>query len=149
MMTLYHGPRACSLAALSLMHHLQMPVRLVVFDLRKNEHRQPDFLALNALGQVPVLVDGDFVVAQLGAVLGYIARHDGGGVLPELNSREVAEQERWMYYFASVLHIQFAHFWRPERFDDDASSHASLRATSLVRLTQSFKELDAGVGTRT
>jgi glutathione S-transferase len=149
MITLYHGPRACSLAALSLLHHLQMPFRLKVMDLQKNDQRRPDFLALNPRGQVPVLVDGDFVLTQLGAILGYITRLDTGAGLPKLSSREVAEQERWMYYFASVLHIQFAHFWRPERFDDDSLSHASLRATSLVRLTQSFKELDASVGTKT
>lgn len=147
MIKLYHGPRACSLAAVSLLHYLQVPFQLEVLDLRKNDQRTPDFLALNPLGQVPVLVDGDFVLTQLGAILGYIARAETNGGLPMLCSREVAEQERHMYYFASVLHIQFAHFWRPERFDDDALSHASLRARAVKRLTQSFTELDSSLCT--
>ena len=36
---------------------LGLPVELIDVDLPKGEHKQPAFLALNPLGQVPVLVD--------------------------------------------------------------------------------------------
>ncbi|MBI2381715.1 MAG: glutathione S-transferase family protein [Gammaproteobacteria bacterium] len=149
MIKLYHAPRACSLAALSLLHHLDAPFQLELMDLRRNEHRQSGFLALNPLGQVPVLVDGDFVLTQLGAILGHIARLHGAGRLPELNAREQAEQERWMYFFASVLHIQFAGYWRPERFSDDVLGHEAIRATARKHLAQAFAERNAAMGRKT
>lgn len=154
MFKLYHAPRACSLAALSLLHHLGLPFQLELLDLRRNDHRQAGFLGLNPLGQVPVLVDGDFVLTQLGAILGHIVRrhrveHPDKSRLPALSAREEAEQERWMYFFASVLHIQFAGYWRPERFGEDVLGHEALRATALKRLRASFAERNAALGHKT
>ncbi|MBV1858745.1 MAG: glutathione S-transferase family protein [Nannocystaceae bacterium] len=52
----------------------------VVVDLMAGEHRKPDFLALNPLGQVPVLVDGETVVRDSTAILVYLAlSHDPEG----------------------------------------------------------------------
>lgn len=42
-------------------------------DLMRGAQRQPEFLALNPLGQVPVLVDGDTVLADSNAILVYLA----------------------------------------------------------------------------
>jgi len=39
-----------------------------------DEHKQPDYLALNPLGQVPVLTDGDLVLRDSSAILVYLAR---------------------------------------------------------------------------
>ncbi|MEM8505049.1 MAG: glutathione S-transferase [Cyanobacteria bacterium P01_D01_bin.1] len=46
-------------------------------DLLNGEHKQPEFLALNPFGQVPVLVDGETVVADAQAALVYLARQYG------------------------------------------------------------------------
>lgn len=46
--------------------------------LEKGEHQQPPFLALNPFAQVPVLQDGDMVLADAQAILVYLAREYGG-----------------------------------------------------------------------
>jgi glutathione S-transferase len=46
-------------------------------DLGAGAHKQPDFLALNRFGQVPVLVDGDAVIADSNAILVYLAKTFG------------------------------------------------------------------------
>ncbi|PSB32439.1 glutathione S-transferase family protein [Stenomitos frigidus] len=57
---------------------------LVAVDLKSGEHKKPPFLALNAFGQVPVLVDGDVVIRDSQAILVYLARRYGGSDwLPE------------------------------------------------------------------
>lgn len=38
------------------------------------EHKQPDFLALNPLGQIPVLVDDDLVLRDAQAILVYLSQ---------------------------------------------------------------------------
>lgn len=47
---------------------------LIEVDLAKGEHKQPAFLKLNSLGQVPVLVDGDIVIQDSNAILVYLAK---------------------------------------------------------------------------
>ena len=53
---------------------LAVPHELVPVDLASGAQRSPAFLALNPLGQVPVLEDGDVVVADSNAILVWLAR---------------------------------------------------------------------------
>jgi glutathione S-transferase len=46
----------------------------IVVNLPAGEHKQPDFLAMNPLGQVPVLTDGDLTLRDSTAILTYLAR---------------------------------------------------------------------------
>jgi len=46
----------------------------IVIDFFKGEHKDPEFLKLNSLGQVPVLVDGDTVLRDSTAALVYLAK---------------------------------------------------------------------------
>lgn len=57
----------------------------------------PQFRALNPFGQIPVLQDGDLVLADSNAILVYLAkRYDaGGGWLPEEPSA-AAQVQRWL-----------------------------------------------------
>ncbi len=66
----------------------------------------PAFLALNPLGQVPVLQDGDLVLADSNAILVYLAkRHDPAGTwLPEA-PEAAARVQRWLSIAAGeVMH---------------------------------------------
>jgi len=52
---------------------LGLSAELINVDLMNGEHKQEDFLKKNRFGQVPVLVDGDKVVADSNAILIYLA----------------------------------------------------------------------------
>lgn len=45
----------------------------IFVDLQSGAHKAPEFLAMNPLGQVPVLVDGDLTLRDSTAILIYIA----------------------------------------------------------------------------
>ncbi len=60
--------------ARTLLSLLNVPYEHVVIDMKAGAHKAPEFLALNPLGQVPVLVDGDLVLRDSTAILIYIAR---------------------------------------------------------------------------
>jgi glutathione S-transferase len=66
----------------------------VAVDFARAEHKSPAFLQLNPVGQVPVLVDGDFRLAESVAICSYVidkAGSDLGGKTPE----ERAQALRW------------------------------------------------------
>jgi glutathione S-transferase len=52
-------------------------------DLDAGEQKRPEFLALNPHGKIPVLVDGDFELAESDAILWYLGeRFPESGLLP-------------------------------------------------------------------
>lgn len=53
------------------------PAEIVDVDLGNGAHKSPDFLKLNPLGQVPVLVDGAVVLGDSNAILVYLAESRG------------------------------------------------------------------------
>ena len=60
-----------------------IPLDIVAVDFMAAEHKQPTFLGLNPLGELPVLVDGDFVLRDSQAILVYLAlKHGGEAWLP-------------------------------------------------------------------
>ncbi len=68
----------------------------VFVDFFNGATRTPAFRALNPMGEVPVLVDGDTVLTQSGVILDYISSKNGklGGKL----AAERREVLRWMFW---------------------------------------------------
>lgn len=56
---------------------LGLPAELIEVDLRAGAHKQPEFLAKNPYGQVPVIEDGDVTLADSNAILVYLATKYG------------------------------------------------------------------------
>lgn len=79
--------------ALSL---LGLPCELVHVDLTRGAHKQPEFLARNAFGQVPVLEDGDVTLADSTAILVYLGeRYDETGRFWPRTAHGKAAVQRW------------------------------------------------------
>lgn len=103
-MKLYHHPmsghahRAALFASL-----LGVPHELVEVDLMAGAHKQPGFLRLNPFGQVPMLEDGDVVIADSNAILVYLAKKAGrGDWLPE-DAQGAAQVQRWLSVAAGEI----------------------------------------------
>ncbi|MEG4317542.1 MULTISPECIES: glutathione S-transferase N-terminal domain-containing protein [unclassified Microcoleus] len=52
-----------------LLSLLNLEYEWIKVDLMKGEHKSPEFLALNPFGQVPLLVDGDTILADAQSIL--------------------------------------------------------------------------------
>ena len=115
-------------------------------DLMTDEQHGAEFLALNPRGEVPLLVDGDLVLADSAAILVYLAgKHPGGGWWSE-EPDEQAEIVQWLAFAASC--VQFGVFTAravvsfgipanglPADFPHDVLAEARIRgAKSLGRL---------------
>ena len=60
------------------------------------------FLAINPMGQIPVMVDGDLVLTESLAITLYIARLHGGPLAPA-NDAETALMEQWALFATSSI----------------------------------------------
>lgn len=79
-----------------LLSLLGLDYEWIKVDLMKNAHKQPEFLALNSFGQVPVLVDGDLVLADAQAILVYLARQYGNESWLPLDAESMSRVVRWL-----------------------------------------------------
>ena len=73
MMKLYWSPRTRSFSALWLMEETGQPYERVLTDISKGAQRTPEYLAINPMGKVPALVDGDAALGESAAICAYIA----------------------------------------------------------------------------
>ncbi len=85
------------LSALGLEHEL-VPV-----DIFAGEHKQPTFLKLNPLGQIPALTDGDVTLRDSQAMLIYLARRYGDGAWLPLEPEPMAAVVQWLLTAANEL----------------------------------------------
>ncbi len=93
-----HAHRAVLFASL-----LGVPHQLIEVDLAAAAHKSPEFLKLNPFGQIPVLEDGDLVIADSNAILVYLAKKAGrSDWLPE-DAAGAARVQRWLSVAAGEL----------------------------------------------
>ena len=74
-MKLYHSPRARSLRVLWMLEEMGLPYELEVLPFPPTTN--PALLAVNPLGTVPVLIDGDVLMTESNAILEYLGRRHG------------------------------------------------------------------------
>ena len=125
--------------------------------LTRGEHREPSFLAVNPLHQVPAMMHGDFRLAEASAIMRYLVDLDGSsdrwiGATPRARAR-TNQLLSWHHtntrtrltldYFLPVL-LMPAYFAAPPP-DDAAHRRAECRA-SLERLESLLREGDPYLG---
>ena len=77
-MKLYACPGTCSLAPHIALHELEVDHQLILINLKKGEGRTPEFLQLNPLGQVPVLLgEHGEVLTEVAAILLFLFQQHG------------------------------------------------------------------------
>ena len=59
----------------------------------------PELIAVHPLGKSPVITDGDFTIAESGAIVDYIIRRHGrGAMMPSTGSAEYEAYNEWLHY---------------------------------------------------
>ncbi|MGY0651581.1 glutathione S-transferase family protein [Luteimonas sp. A537] len=133
-MKLYSKPGACSTAVHVALQWSGGPFEVEILD--GSSMKAPAFLAINPSGAVPALIDGDFVLTQNAAIMGYIADlRPQAGLAGDGSPRQRAEAARWLAFVNSDLHPAFKPIFGPSRYIGDESRHDALKAAArkLVR----------------
>lgn len=86
-----------------LLSLLQLPTELVFVDIPNGAHKKPEFLALNAFGQVPVIDDNGTILSDSNAILVYLAKKYGKGAWLSEEPVAAARIQRWLSVAAGQL----------------------------------------------
>lgn len=81
--------------------------------------KEADYLKLNPMGQVPLLVDGDWTLTQNVAIVSYL--HDlapQAGIFGKGDARSQAKARQWLAFANADLHRQFSLIFGAVRYID-------------------------------
>jgi len=103
-MKLYHYPLSGHAHRAALFLSLTgLPHELIEVDLAAGAHKRPEFLALNAFGEVPVLDDDGTIIADSLAILVYVARKVGPSHWLPTEPVAEAQVQRWLSVAAGKI----------------------------------------------
>lgn len=104
MMKLYHTELSGNCHKVRLMLSLlEIEHERVLIDLVNGEHKSTDFLKLNPLGQVPVLMDGDTLIRDSQAILVYLTRKYKREDWLPLEAESMAKVMQWLSFAANEI----------------------------------------------
>jgi glutathione S-transferase len=140
-MKLYYFPGACSLA-----DHIALEwtgIEHVALRMSRETIKSEEYLAINANGTVPLLVDGNFTLTENAAILTYIAeQRPEAALLGDGTSRGRAEVMRWLAYLNSDVHMAFKPIFFPSRFLPNKAMAEALAEQARVQVTIHLKRLE-------
>ena len=142
MLTLYGSMMSRAHRVVWMLRELGLQYEHVPTNFLDGSTRQPDFLAINPNGRVPVLDDDGFRICESMAINLYLAKKHGGALAPA-DPHEDALTMQWSFWvvtevekpllFASANRALFA---QEARNEDEAQM-------AIAKLDRPFKVLDA------
>ena len=104
MMKLYWSPRSRSFTALWLMEEAGQPYERILTDISKGAQKTPEYLAINPMGKVPVLQDGEATLAEAAAICAYVAeRYPQAKLAPPVGDPSRAKYLYWLFFAPSCI----------------------------------------------
>jgi glutathione S-transferase len=103
MIKLYGVPPTRAVRPLWLLNELGLDCEIVMVDLPAGEHLGAAFRAINPLGKIPALADGDIVMTESSAIPFHLAeRHGGRHFLPEAPAERAAMMQ-WIFFLVAEV----------------------------------------------
>jgi glutathione S-transferase len=102
--TLYHHPFSRASGVVWMLEEVGVPYELRFVDIMKGSHKAAEIVALNPMGKLPILVDGEAVITESAAIGLYLAdRYAPGRLAPTLDDAARATYLRWSLFAPSVI----------------------------------------------
>jgi glutathione S-transferase len=128
---------------------LGLPHELIDIDLIAGEQKQAGFLARNPFGQVPVIEDGDFTLADSNAILVYLAlTYDGERRWLPQDACTQADVQRWLGVAAGPLASGAAHARFATLFNRPVNPQAQPTARNLFGVVEAHLDGRTWLATR-
>jgi glutathione S-transferase len=104
LLKLHHAPNSRAGRIVWLLEELKLPYELNSMEFHPKALKSDEHRARHPLGRVPVLVDGDVMLIESGAIVEYIiARHSDGAFKPTVNSPSFPRYLQWFHYCEGMV----------------------------------------------
>jgi glutathione S-transferase len=101
---LYHHPFSRAAAAIWMLEEVGVEHDLRHVDILAGAQKAPELVALNPMGKLPILTDGDVVVTESAAIGLYLAdRYAYGRLAPRVDDPARGTYLRWSLFAPSVI----------------------------------------------
>jgi glutathione S-transferase len=98
-LTLYHAIPSRSSIARWMLEEVGEPYDVRLLNLRENEQRAPDFLAINPMGKVPAIDHDGVVVTEAAAICAYLAdAFPQAGLNVPIGDRRRGPYLKWLFF---------------------------------------------------
>ncbi|WP_244137674.1 glutathione S-transferase family protein [Burkholderia sp. BCC1644] len=144
-MKLFYYPGNASMAPHFVLEEIGEPFELEYVDRTHDQHKSPDYLALNPNGLIPVLVDGDLVLYEAAAICLHLAdTHPQQQLAPGLGTPERAQFYKWLMWLTNTLQATLIAYFYPERWVDagNASGAAQVKAHAEAKIATLLDQLE-------
>lgn len=103
-LTFFHTPRTRSTGTLILLEELGVPYTLELIDQKHEQQLTPAYRAINPMGKVPVVKDGETVVTEQVAIYLHLAdRFPAANLAPPIGDPQRGRYLRWMVFYAACF----------------------------------------------
>ncbi|GAA3548332.1 glutathione S-transferase family protein [Zobellella aerophila] len=147
-MKLYYKSGSSSLAPHIVLAWLGLP-----YELEKADTRDPEFLKINYMAAVPVLITEDMgALYQTTAILRYLARLPEGEFLgPGTDPVLQYQCDYWLSFFCSDVFGAFVPYFAPKKYTTDRSYAAqdAVKAAVPARVERLLQRMDNHLASRT
>ena len=138
MIKLYWSPRSRSFSAIWLLEESGLPYERVLTDISTGAQKAPEYLAINPMGKVPGLQDGDAALGEAAAICAYIAdRYPETGLAPAVTDPLRARYLQWLFFSPSCIEPAIIQIYTKLEVPPSTAAWGSA--------TQTFDVLDAAL----
>ncbi len=104
----YFHPMSRAVTTHWMLTELDAAHEQVFIDFPNGENNRPEYRAINPMGKVPALVDGDIVVTEAAAICAYLAdKFPEKGLAPPVGSAERGRYYRYLFFPGTTLEPMF------------------------------------------
>lgn len=133
--TFYYNPMSRGRTAHWMLEEVGADYEVRLLDWAKQDHKRPDYLALNPMGKIPTIVHKGVVVTETAAICAYLAdAFPAAKLAPPVSSAERGAYYRWLFFAASCLEPAVTDLHAP-RTSAPPASHAGHGTWNDVKKT--------------
>jgi glutathione S-transferase len=136
---LFYAPHTCALASHIALEEVGADYDLARIDIDANDHRKPEYLAINPKGRVPTLLTERGILTETPAILVFIAQSfPQARLAPVEDPFAFARIQEFNSYLCATAHVAHAHRMRGARWVDDASAIAAMQRKVPQNVSECF-----------
>ncbi len=145
--TLYSSLGSGGFAVEAALAKASAPYTYIEIDTANQAHKQPKFLKINPMGQVPAMMlpDGTLMTESAAMVIHLAHLFPKASLAPKPGTSAHAKVLRWMLFMACNLYEADLRYYYPARYTTDPAGADAVKAAGAAYMDKSFPIIEAGL----